>query len=155
MEPALAHNLFNHLPIIGATIGFVIVGVSFFMKNKTIRNVGLLTFAVMALAAFPANYTGEEAEERIENFSGVNHDQIHVHEEMTEIILPLAGIGAFLALVLVFAESRIGKAAPIVLVAFYVVAAFQVVQAIRAGHEGGKIRRPELLNTIPIEPERK
>ncbi|NQW29381.1 MAG: hypothetical protein HQ472_02570 [Ignavibacteria bacterium] len=154
MEPTQLHNLFNHLPIIGTAIGFVIVGVSFFMKNKTVRNVGLLTFAVMALAAFPANYTGEDAEEQVEEFKNVDHNVIHEHEELTEIILPLAGIGAFLALTLVFFESRLGKAAPIVLVAFFVVAAFEVVQAVRAGHQGGKIRRPELTNTIPIVPEK-
>jgi hypothetical protein len=154
MEPTLAHNVFNHLPIIGTAIGFVIVGVSFFLKNKTVRNVGLLTFAVMALAAFPAKFTGEQAEEKVEEISGVSHNQIHEHEEMTEALLPLAGIGAVLALAIVFFEDRLGRATRVALIGFIVVAAFEVVLAVRAGHEGAKIRRPELSNTVPISPEK-
>jgi hypothetical protein len=96
----------------------------------------------------PAYLSGEEAEERVENIAGVNESVIHEHEEMAELSIWLTSLSGLLALGALFTRSKQSSLAPKFALAFVVLAIIAFAQAARTGHEGGKIRRPDLGTSV-------
>jgi uncharacterized membrane protein len=90
------HLLFNHFPIMGAFFGLLIVTTGMFMGNSTVKRTGYVLLVATALFTLPAFFTGEGAEEILEELPGMSHNLIHEHEEMAEklalVLYVLAGI---------------------------------------------------------------
>lgn len=144
MDPLQLHLLVNHLPIIGTITALIVVVIGVWRKDATIRAVGLSVYAVMALAVVPAYFSGEEAEERVENIAGISHDVIHEHEESAELSLTVMLIAAAVALATLFTQWKGMSIAQSLSYLFVVIATMAALQVARTGHEGGKIRRPDL-----------
>ncbi len=117
-------------------------------KNDGAITAGLIIYVIMAVAVVPAYLSGEEAEERVENIAGVNESVIHEHEEMAELSLWLTSVSGLLALGALYTRSKQSSLAPKAALAFVVLAIIAFGQAARTGHEGGKIRRPDLGTTV-------
>lgn len=148
MDGLQLHLLTNHLPIIGTLAALLVVIVGMLHKSNGAVSAGLLIYVVMAAAVVPAYLSGEEAEERVEEIAGVSHDVIHEHEEMAELSLWLTSLSGLLALGALITRSKQSSLAPRFSVAFVVLAIIAFGQAARTGHEGGKIRRPDLGTTV-------
>lgn len=151
MDPLQLHLLVNHLPIIGAFTALIVVVVGLVRKNTAVRTVGLSVYAVMALAVLPTYFSGEGAEERIENIAGINHDVIEEHEESAELALTVMLIAAAVALGALFTQWKDMSIAPTLTTVFVVIALLAMIQIARTGHEGGKIRRPDLGSAAPAQ----
>jgi uncharacterized membrane protein len=146
MNDAHLHLIVNHFPIIGTIIGTGILLVGIFKKNSTIKNVAYLLFIFMAIFAFASMYTGEGAEEFIEDLPTVEHKIIHEHEEMAEKLamsLYLLGLISVAGLYTTIKKNYNSK-----LVSFLalVVAVVSVILAKDTGTTGGQIRHPEISN---------
>ncbi len=157
VEPTQAHNLFNHLPIIGTAIGLVVMIYGLLMKSTEVRRIGLLVFSVMALTVMPANITGEDAEDPVEDMAPTEqsasvHDLIHEHEELAETLVPLGLAAGILGLFAFFFERKFVGPSKIVGWVVLALGVIMVIQAIRVGHAGGIIRRPELSGTPAAAP---
>lgn len=148
MDGLQLHLLTNHLPIIGTMAALFVVILGMLRKNDGAITAGLIIYVVMAVAVVPAYLSGEEAEERVEEIAGVSHDVIHEHEEMAELSLWLTSVSGLLALGALFARSKQSSLSPKVALAFVVLAVIAFGQAARTGHEGGKIRRPDLGTSV-------
>lgn len=151
MDPLQLHLLVNHLPIIGAFTALIVVVIGMIRKDATIRSVGLSVYAVMALAVLPTYFSGEGAEERIENIAGINHDVIEEHEESAELSLTVMLIAAAVAIGALYTHWKGQSLAPTLTMLFAVIAVLAMIQIARTGHEGGKIRRPDLGSPIPAQ----
>jgi len=148
MDGLQLHLLTNHLPIIGTMAALLVVVLGMIRKNDGAITTGLIIYVVMAVAVVPAYLSGEEAEERVENIAGINESVIHEHEEMAELSLWLTSLSGLLALGALFTRSKQSSLAPKFALAFVVLAIIAFGQAARTGHEGGKIRRPDLGTSV-------
>ncbi|MBU3699564.1 MAG: hypothetical protein FGM33_06065 [Candidatus Kapabacteria bacterium] len=144
MDGLQLHLLTNHLPIIGTFAALLVVLVGMIRRSDAAISAGLIVYAVMALTAIPAYLSGEEAEERVENIAGINEGAIHEHEEMAEFTLWLTVFSGLLAVGAVVTHARNMKISSKIALAFVIIAIAAFAQAARTGHEGGKIRRPDL-----------
>lgn len=149
MDGLQLHLLTNHLPIVGTFAALLVVLVGMLRRSDAAISTGLIVYAVMALMAVPAYLSGEEAEERVEQISGINEGAIHEHEEMAEVTLWLTVISGLLALGAVITHHRNMKISSKIALAFVIIAIAAFAQAALTGHEGGKIRRLDLGGAVP------
>lgn len=149
MDGLQLHLLTNHLPIVGTFAALLVVLIGMLRRSDAAISTGLIVYAVMALMAVPAYLSGEEAEERIEQIAGINEGAIHEHEEMAELTLWLMTISGLLAIGAVVTHARNMKISSKIALAFVIVAIAAFAQGAWTGHEGGKIRRPDLGGPAP------
>lgn len=147
MDPVLMHLVINHVPIIGTILAVGIVIVAMLIKNDTVKKTGLILFVAAGITIYPANFTGEDAEEIVENRAGISEQQIHEHEEAAETSMTLMSIAVVLALLHLFNRPATPKFQAFVFGAYMVTALAACTYVGIAGHEGGKITRPELGNS--------
>jgi hypothetical protein len=87
MNPAHAHLLLNHVPVLGTLFGLLLLGVALLKKSQELQRVALGVFVISALIAIPAYLTGEPAEGVVEGFAGVSHTLIEQHEAAASVAL--------------------------------------------------------------------
>lgn len=153
MDALQLHLLTNHVPIIGTFAALLVVVVGMIRRSDAAISTGLIVYTAMALVAVPAYLSGEEAEERVEHIAGINKGAIHEHEEMAELSLWFTVISGVLALGAVVTHMRNMQISSKIALAFVIMAMVAFAQAARTGHEGGKIRRPDLGTTPPAAHE--
>jgi uncharacterized membrane protein len=150
MEGAQIHMLVNHFPILGVFFGaFILLGGVFFKKLDIVKT-GLFVLIFSGIMALPAYFSGEEAEEVVEEM-GISHDIIHEHEEQAETVIWLVEILALLSIggLIILQKSTeryrlIGLSlASLALVTFAFLA--------QVGHSGGLINHPELRENKQVE----
>jgi hypothetical protein len=69
---AQLHLLTNHLPVVGSLFATLVLLSGLLFKNSSVRRTGLALLAFAALTTLPAYYSGEPAEEKIEDLPGVS-----------------------------------------------------------------------------------
>ncbi len=146
MDELQIHLFFNHVPLIGAFAALLVVVIGMFMRNNTVRMVGLAVYVVMALTAIPTYLTGEGAEGKVENIAGINKDAIEEHEDLATIslwVMIAAAVIAAGAFVTQWKSTNAAIASTLSIV-FVVVAIGAFIQVGITAHEGGQIRRPDL-----------
>jgi hypothetical protein len=144
MNAAHAHLLLNHIPVIGAILGLIVLVWGFYRKNSEVRTAAMLVFVIVALLSIPAYLTGEPAEEMVEDLPGVSHDLIHEHEEAAEFaIWVMQGLGLASLVGLFFAWKK--NAVPNWLnIAILALALASAAAMARTANLGGVIRHPEI-----------
>ncbi|OKL38524.1 hypothetical protein [Pontibacter flavimaris] len=142
MDLTHIHLLLNHFPIVGTLIGGMVMLWGVAKKQKNIQNTAAAIVLAMALIAIPVFLTGEPAEERVEDLTGISEPMVEEHEEAAELaiwIMAAAGVASLAALALRHKSSSkpaFTLATLITLLAFAAMA--------RAGYYGGQIRHSEL-----------
>ncbi len=144
MNGAQIHLLVNHVPVLGVAFAAVLTAAGVVRGSDELKKAGLWAFVLAGLAALPAYFSGEGAEEVVEHLSGVSEALIHEHEEAAEKALAgallLAASGAA-ALIHAYKNRALSaKAAPALLALSLPVLALLAY----AAHLGGLIRHPEL-----------
>lgn len=146
MNAAHFHLLINHLPILGSVFGLFVLLYGFTVRNhpQPVRTAAYLILLIAALGAMAANWSGEGAEDLVENFPGVTHDAIEAHEEAAEYFLWIAlatGATALAAIVLsgILPALNVRMALAITLLAL-----LSTASSARVGWLGGKIRHTEI-----------
>lgn len=144
------HMLVNHLPVIGFLGMTMALVVALIVQSLDIKRFVLLATVVVGASALAPYFTGEPAEDTIENLPGVSKDLIHEHEELAEKATILSVITAFAAGVAFFLQRKriesLKLSLPVVLTLSLVTAVFMGA----AAHEGGKIRHPEINATSGV-----
>jgi hypothetical protein len=80
MNWAYVHLALNHLPVIGAIFGVLLLLLALLRKSEELKRVSLGVFVITALLALPIYFTGEPAEEVVEHLPGVAEPLIERHE---------------------------------------------------------------------------
>ena len=152
MNDAHLHMVVNHFPIIGVIFGLGILITGIVLKNNTIKNVSYILFVVAALFAAASMYTGEGAEEIVEDLPNVGHKIIHEHEEMAEkLAIVLYILGAF-SLVGFYLNFKKHAKANLVSYVVLVIALIAVFLGQQTGTTGGEIRHTEIRDSSsPIQ----
>ncbi len=142
MDLAHLHLLINHFPVVGTLIGTVIMLYALVKKVKNIQRTVLVLWIVLAAMSPIVMNTGEEAEHKVEEMAGMNHDVIHEHEEAAEYAFWLMiglGVISLAALSLYKMGSDITMATKI----SFVISLFVATAMMRTGYLGGLIRHSE------------
>jgi uncharacterized membrane protein len=148
MTDAHLHLLVNHFPIIGTIFGLGILITGLLFKNDSIKNVAYVLFIISAIFAFFSMFTGEGAEEIVEDMPNIGHQIIHEHEEVAEkLALVLYLLGAISIIGLFLNKKKHTKAK---LIAFLIltIAIIATVLAISTGTSGGEIRHTEIRENL-------
>ncbi len=141
------HLMLNHVPIVGFFLMLPVLILTFFTKRVDYKRFALLGVIVIGLLALPAFFTGEPAEEGVEQMPGISENLIKAHEEAAELALILALVTAGLATVGWIATRKnstlLTWAMPVVTIGALGTSGTMAW----VGHEGGKIRHPEIIGT--------
>ena len=144
MNEAHFHLTINHFPIIGLTIGILVLIAGFVLKNSIVKRTALGIFVFAALTAIPSMLSGEGAEEIVEKYTNVSHDTIHEHEENAEIFIKIIlGLG-LISIVGLWADIKqktFTKSLHFGILAFALIT-FYFGKTV--GTSGGEIRHPEI-----------
>jgi uncharacterized membrane protein len=144
MNDAHWHLVVNHFPIIGTIFGLGILISGLVLKNKTAVNIAYILFVISAIFGFASMYTGEGAEEMVENLPNVGDQIIHEHEEMAEklaIVLYVLGTFSIAGLVLNMMNHSKAKFVTYIVLIISLAAAFLGKQT---GTTGGEVRHTEI-----------
>jgi hypothetical protein len=147
MNAAHVHLLFNHLPIIGSVIGGLILIYAVFAKSERTIIAAYAVLALSAVGGVITYFTGEGAEEIVENISGISKGAIEQHESFAFfafIGITLVGLASLVGLFLQYKKSSF--ASTVAWVTFFAsIVAFSLLAG--AGYTGGQIRHTELTQT--------
>jgi uncharacterized membrane protein len=141
MNQAHLHLLLNHLPMMGAVIGFTVLLVGVLSGNDTVRRTAYGILLGASVAVIPTHITGEGAEEVLEQLPNVNHRIIHAHEEAVGLFQWAMAMVGLLASLSLFSPLRQYSWLKWVLILATIVALYG---GQKAGTTGGEISHPEI-----------
>ena len=156
MNPAHAHLLLNHLPIVGTFIALPLLVLAFARPSERSSLYAVVQVLVLAAGgAVAANRTGEAAEEQVKNLPGVAEQWIHVHSQRADVATVLAVIAGAAALGLLGwtmrGARRADPALPVPvgtpaagLAVLTLLTALSGAAMVYTGLAGGQIHHPEL-----------
>lgn len=144
MNEAHLHLILNHLPIIIPVVGILIVIAALIAKSEVVVRTGLLVFVFGALCTFPAMFTGDQAEDMVEELPGVSHEQIHHHEEHAESFALASYILGVVSLFGVWASMKQKSFKQGITYSAIIICVVALFLAQQTGTSGGRIRHPEI-----------
>jgi uncharacterized membrane protein len=147
------HLLINHLPIIGSILGGLVLAQGIWNKSELTKIAAYNVLIISSIGAIIAYFTGEAAEETIENIAGVAESTIKTHEDFAIyalIALIALGISSIIGL---WATVRQNSYSSIISTITLVITLIGFALIAQTGYLGGQIRHTELNPnfTIPSE----
>lgn len=110
MNWAHLHLVLNHIPVVGALFGILLLFISLALKSDELKKATLILFAIIALLSIPVFLTGEPAEGMVEHLDGVSESLIERHEEsalVSLVTVELLGIVSLAGLFLLRRAPRL------------------------------------------------
>jgi uncharacterized membrane protein len=144
MNGAHFHIIINHFPIIGGIFGLLILIGGILLKNNSVKNTAYSLFIFAAIFGFLAMYSGEGAEEIVEDMPSVGSQIIHEHEELAEqfaLVMYATGLFSILALITSLKNS---KFATILSYITLILSIVTTILSVNVGVSGGEIRHTEI-----------
>lgn len=144
MNTAHWHLVLNHIPIIGIVIGTLSLITGFIFSSDSIKRLSMGILVVSGLFAIPAYFTGEGAEDLVENLPGVAESNIENHESSGLAFLILAttvGLLGAITFILDWMNNRVSRLLYIVVL---VVSIGASIFGKIVGTSGGEIRHTEI-----------
>lgn len=152
MNNAHYHLIVNHLPLLGLLIGLFVLLTGFLLKNRDVRLTGLGILIFGSLTSPLAFYTGEGAEDIVENLSGISELLIHEHEEFAEVFLNLMLVlGGFSLIAFITEIKNLKYSKPLMIFCLLLAMAGGVLGGF-VGTSGGDIRHSEIKSTAVFTP---
>jgi len=153
MNQTHIHLLITHLPIFGSILGALVLLHGIGVKSNQTIIAAYYVFVLSSIGAGIAYFTGEAAEETVENIQGVVEASIKQHEEFALfafISLIILGVASLIGLYLTWKNSLFTRTSAFILL-FLSLISFALVA--RTGYLGGQIRHTEIVNgaNVPTE----
>ena len=136
------HLSINHFPIVLSIVGALAALVAFVTRRRAALLYALVTMVAAGLTSYPAQFTGEYAEEAVEHRWYVDESAIHAHEEAGERatwILIAGGVAAAIGMYVVLRAPREATPSALLLTLMLVLSVSGAVAAGYTGWQGGKI----------------
>ena len=150
MNSVQMHLALTHVPVVLSLVGLIMLVVAFFIKNSTITKTSYILIVIAGIAALPVFFTGEGAEEAIENLPGVSEAIIERHEDvakLTMISIAVAGLAALTAL-FSFRRQIATRVSKVVVLLLAIASGGLMAQT---AHLGGQIRHTEIRNSVAFQ----
>lgn len=152
MNDAHYHLIVNHLPIVSLLIGILVLIAGLVFNKAEVKLTALGIFIFSAITSIAAYYTGEGAEEVVENLEGISETLIHTHEEYAETFYTLTMILGGLSLLTFILEIKKMKFTKYLMILCLLIALVDGVLATYVGSSGGEIRHTEIRNDAKMIP---
>lgn len=120
----------------------MIIGLS--LKNKTLEITAISTILLASIFTIPVYLSGEEAEHKVEELSGISEHELEEHEEHAELSMWLMMVTGGLALICLASYKYAPKLTKTSRIAVLVVASSGFLSLIPLADHGGKIIHSEL-----------
>lgn len=146
MNEAHFHLIVNHLPIVGILIGILVLVTGFILKKPEVKVTAMGIFVFSALASFAAFYSGDGAEEIVEQIPGISETLINQHEESAELFFTVSLILGAISLITMFLEIKKYKFAKFGFILVLLISLATGVLSKNVGTTGGEIRHTEIRN---------
>ena len=144
MNGAHLHLIVTHVPVLGVGFGALLLALGLVRKHRVLQQTALVVLVLAGLAAGAAYWTGEGAEEAIENQLGAGQSYLERHEEAGLIGLATAAFAGAMALV-VLASGRKGRPLARGLAALNLIFALAATGTLAwVANLGGQIGHPEI-----------
>ncbi len=155
MNGAHLHLVLTHIPIVGIGFGIVLLAVALLKKSRELQQVSFGMLVLLALLTLPVYFTGEPAEELVEELPGISEGTIERHAEAAEVALVAAIIlGATAAGAFLF--SWRAKPLPQVVSLSVLLLALGVGGALAwTANLGGQIRHTEIRTLTTVTPRQR
>ena len=153
MNDAHLHLVVNHFPIIGSIFGLGILISGLVLKNRTVVNIAYFLFVISAIFGFASMYTGEGAEEMVEDLPSVGDQIIHEHEEMAEKLAIILYVLAVISLVGLYLNFKQHTKAKLLSYLVLVIAIVGVIVGKEVGTTGGEVRHTEIRTDGTTSPK--
>ncbi|MGB3343620.1 MAG: hypothetical protein WBA61_06895 [Aequorivita sp.] len=140
------HLVVTHLPIVGVLIGFLVLLTGYSTKSPQVKTTALGIFIFSALAAIAAFYTGEAAEDIVENLPGVSETLIHKHEEQAELFYTMMLVLGGASLVTMFIHYKKSTFVKYGFITVLLLSISSIVMSKFVGTSGGEIVHAEIRN---------
>jgi uncharacterized membrane protein len=144
MDQTHIHLLITHLPIFGSLLGGIVLAHGLYTKSNQTKIAAYNIFIIAAIGAMIAYFSGEGAEESVEDLQGVVEATIKQHEEFAIfalVSLMALGFASFIGILLTIKKSPLTRTMAIAII-FLSVISFILIA--RTGYLGGQIRHTEL-----------
>lgn len=144
MEPVHLHLLTNHVPVIGAFFGALVLIIGMVRKSPPTLAAAYWIFLLSTVLGLVAYFSGEGAEHAVENLPGVTDNLIETHEDIgkfTLVGLILLGLVALFGLIR--SKNHYDKIKSIAIVSLALALASFGIGAYTA-YTGGLIRHTEI-----------
>jgi uncharacterized membrane protein len=148
MNDAHLHMVVNHFPIIGTIFGLGILISGLLLKNNSVKNTAYILFIICAIFSFAAMYTGEGAEEIVEDMPTIGNQIIHEHEKLAEKFALIMYITGFFSLISIIANVKNHKFAKLLSFITLTLALVAAILSKSVGTSGGEIRHTEIRETM-------
>jgi len=145
LNAAQVHLAVNHLPVFAVLLALATLAFAAATQRASARNLGLGLLVGAAVAALPAYFSGEGAEEIVEDRPGVTEALIENHEEAADRALAVTlAAGLIAAAALVAVRVRRERATRILFAVALVAALASAGMMAQVAHLGGQIRHDEI-----------
>lgn len=144
MNDAHLHLVVNHFPIVGVLVGFLVLISGYIIKIRQVKNTALGIFVFSALISIAAFYSGEGAEEIVENIPGVSETLLHDHEEYAALFFTTILILGAVSLTTLFLEYTKSRFAKYGLAVVFLLSITSIIISKYVGTSGGEIRHTEI-----------
>jgi hypothetical protein len=144
MSWAHVHLAVNHLPVILLPVSAAMLMAAWAKKSPVLQKAGLAWLVVAAIAGGGAYFSGEPAEEIVEDLPDVSKPAIEEHEEAALIAAVATGTAGLLALGALVIGRGPAPGAGWILTATFVVAFVAAGLMLWAANLGGRISHPEI-----------
>ena len=144
MNDAHLHLAINHFPIIVPIIALLILLSSWLFRSETLSRTAYALFVLGAVTAFLTSWTGERAEEIVENLPNLNESMMHEHEEAGEKLAFMNYLLGILSLITLWAKKKKKTWRNYLKIAITLLAFVGIFLGKQAGTSGGEIRHTEI-----------
>lgn len=146
MNWAHLHLMLNHIPVLGTVFGLALLVWALRGRNEPLQRTALVTFIVVAVAAFPVFFTGEPSEEMVERLAGTAEPANKMHEAAALLALIAVEVLGVMSLgtLLLFRGRTLSR--PLAAAELVVALATAGLMA-QTANLGGRIRHAEVRAT--------
>ena len=143
MNASQIHLALTHVPVIMSFIGLGVLVIALIKKNDILTKTSFYIFLTAGLFALPVYFTGEGAEENVEELPGISESLIGRHEQFANISFTIILVCAALSLaaLLLYKYRQAFKSIRYVVLLFAFGSALAMAQT---AHLGGQIRHSEI-----------
>lgn len=145
------HLLLNHVPVIGAVLGVLLLAVAIVRRNDELGKAALALFALLAATSVVVFLTGEPAEELAEKLPGFSKAITERHEDAARVAVVAMGLTGLFCLITLAIYRRRPLARWVTPLAFAVSLGSAGIMGY-AANLGGQIRHTEIRASTPGVP---
>jgi hypothetical protein len=137
------HLLLNHVPVIGALFGVLLLGFALMRRSNELDKSAFVVFTLLGALAVAVYLTGGPAEETIEKLPGFSESLVERHEDVALVATVMMAAFGALTLLALWVYRRRALPRGIVVTAFVVAIGVSGVMGYTA-NLGGQIRHSEI-----------